>query len=192
MTPTLYYDLGSPYAFLAVERAEGVLRVTPRLQPILLGAFFERRGYGSWALTEARERGQAEIEQRAASYGLPPLRWPPVWPPSTTLHAMRAALWATNRGAGHRFARRAFRAAFLEGASLGDIDTIAAVTAEAGLDAGEMRAAIEHRALKDQLRAVTEQAWSDGVRGVPTLRIGDRLFFGDDRLEAAAAALAPG
>ena len=189
-TPTLYYDLGSPYAFLAVERAEDVLRVPPRLQPILLGAFFERRGYGSWAHTDARERGQAEIERRAASYGLPPLRWPPAWPPNT-LRAMRAALWATNQGAGDRFARCAFRAAFLEGADLGHVEAVAEVAAQAGLDPIEMRAAVEDQALKDQLRAATEQAWTDGVRGVPTLRIGDRLFFGDDQLETAAAALTP-
>jgi 2-hydroxychromene-2-carboxylate isomerase len=39
------------------------------------------------------------------------------------------------------------------------------------------------------LRATTERAWADGVRGVPTLRVGEQLFFGDDRIEEAAAAM---
>lgn len=187
MTPTLYYDLGSPYAFLAVERAERVLGVAPALRPILLGAIFQLRGHGSWAHTATRARNQAEIERRAALYGLPPLRWPPGWPPNT-LGAMRAALWATEAGAGERFARRAFRAAFLEGADLSDIEALVAVTAQAGLDPDEMRTAIERPDLKARLRAVTDEAWADGVRGVPTLRVGDELFYGDDQLEAAAAA----
>jgi 2-hydroxychromene-2-carboxylate isomerase len=59
----------------------------------------------------------------------------------------------------------------------------------AGLPAPAMLAAIQAPELKEQLRAVTQRAWDEGVRGVPTVRIGERLFFGDDRLEAAAAAL---
>ena len=43
--------------------------------------------------------------------------------------------------------------------------------------------------LKEDLRATTERAFQDGVRGVPTVRVGGQLFFGDDRLEDAAAAL---
>ena len=43
--------------------------------------------------------------------------------------------------------------------------------------------------LKEQLRSLTELAWEAGVPGVPTLRVGEALFFGDDRLEAAAAAV---
>ena len=42
---------------------------------------------------------------------------------------------------------------------------------------------------KDPLREATAEAYERGVRGVPTLAIGDRLFYGDDQLEAAAAAL---
>src|SRR5262245_11060524 len=103
-TPTLYYDLGSPYAYLAAERAAAVLGVEPRLQPILVGGIFVERGHGSWAHTEEREARIAEIEARAVRYGLPPLRWPEGWP-NNTLKAMRAAIWADRQGAGVEFAR---------------------------------------------------------------------------------------
>ena len=45
-TPTLFYDLGSPYAYLAVERAPAVLGVKPRLEPVLVGGIFALRGHG--------------------------------------------------------------------------------------------------------------------------------------------------
>src|SRR4051794_41916493 len=96
--PELYFDLGSPYAYLAVERAPRVLGVPPVLRPVLLGAIFRARGSGSWARTEARAAGIAEVERRAAAYGLPPLRLPPGWP-RNGLPAMRAAVWAGGRGA---------------------------------------------------------------------------------------------
>jgi 2-hydroxychromene-2-carboxylate isomerase len=48
---------------------------------------------------------------------------------------------------------------------------------------------IELRSTKDRLRAATDEAYERGVRGVPTVAVGDQLFYGDDRLEAAAAEL---
>ena len=189
MTPTLYYDLGSPYAFLAVERAERVLGVMPVLEPVLVGAIFRRRGRGSWALTDEREAGIAEVERRAGEYGLGPLRWPAGWPAST-LHAMRAATWAHGLGAGERFARAALRRAFLDGADLSDPEVVADVARAAGLDRAEMQRAIATPDLGERLRRATDAAWDHGVRGVPTLVVGDEVFFGDDQLERAAARMA--
>jgi 2-hydroxychromene-2-carboxylate isomerase len=185
--PELFYDLGSPYAYLAVERAERVLGVAPVLRPVLLGAIFAARGHGSWSQTEARDEGIAEVERRAAAYGLPPVRWPPGWPPDT-LAAMRAAVWAERRGRGAPFARAAFRRAFAAGEDLADIAVLAAAAAEAGLPDGDVAAAIADPAVKDDLRARTGAALALGVRGVPTLRAGGRLLYGDDRLEDASAA----
>jgi 2-hydroxychromene-2-carboxylate isomerase len=49
---------------------------------------------------------------------------------------------------------------------------------------------IESQTVKDALRKATDEAIALGVVGVPTVAIGSRLFWGDDRLEEAAAALA--
>jgi 2-hydroxychromene-2-carboxylate isomerase len=48
---------------------------------------------------------------------------------------------------------------------------------------------IESQSVKDALRAATDEAIALGVAGVPTVVIGDQLFWGDDKLEEAAAAL---
>ena len=92
-TATLYFDLGSPYAYLALERAGSVLGQAPELEPVLLGAIFRWRGRGSWARTDQRSVGMTEVERRARRYGLPSLVWPPAWP-TDGLAAMRAATWA--------------------------------------------------------------------------------------------------
>jgi 2-hydroxychromene-2-carboxylate isomerase len=181
----LFYDLGSPYAYLAVERAEGVLGVGPDLRPVLLGAIFAARGHGSWSQTAQRAAGIAEVERRAAAYGLPPLRWPDPWPPNT-LAAMRAATWATRAGRGDAFARAAFARAYAGGEDLADVAVLARAAADAGLDPDAVADAIATAAVKDDLRARTEAAIALGVRGVPTLLVGDRLLYGDDRLEEVA------
>ena len=86
-------------------------------------------------------------------------------------------------GAGDAFARTAFRAAFAEGADLGDPATLITIADRAGLPADDLAAGIADPAVKDALRAATDAAIALGVRGVPTLALDDgRLLFGDDRL----------
>jgi len=177
----LYYDLGSPYAYLAVERAAAVLGAAPRLQPVLAGAIFVHRGRGSWGHTDARAANQAEIEARAARYGLPPFTWPPGWPPNT-LSAMRAAVWG-----GEPFARAAFRAAFAHGADLGDVAVLQRIAQAVGLDGDALPDAVADPQVKAALRAATDAAIALGVSGVPTVALDDgRLVFGDDRLSDLA------
>jgi 2-hydroxychromene-2-carboxylate isomerase len=45
------------------------------------------------------------------------------------------------------------------------------------------------KSVKDQLRAATDEAISRGVTGVPSIAVGDRVFWGDDRLEEAAGSI---
>jgi 2-hydroxychromene-2-carboxylate isomerase len=183
----LYYDLGSPYAYLSVQRAGAVLGAEPHLQPVLAGAIFNHRGHGSWGHTDTRAANQAEIEARAVRYGLPPITWPPGWPPNT-LQAMRAVVWAQQaHAAGDAFARTAFGAAFAEGADLGDPAALTTIADRVGLPAKDLGAGIADPVVKDALRAATGAAIALGVRGVPTLALDDgRLLFGDDRVEEAA------
>lgn len=185
----LYVDLGSPYAYLAFERAPAVLGIEPELGPVLLGAIFARRGFGSWAGTPARAARIAELHERAARYGLPPLLWPQVWP-GDGLAAMRCLTWAAQEGAAARFARAVFRAEFGSGADIADAAVLAAAAEEAELDPAAMATAIRSAEVKRALRAATDAAWETGVRGVPSLAVPGALLYGDDQLELGAAALA--
>jgi 2-hydroxychromene-2-carboxylate isomerase len=186
--PTFYYDLGSPYAWLAAERIHAVLPVVPVWQPILLGGIWQESGGGSWARTERRDEGMREIERRAKEYGLLPVSWPDDWP-TNTLKAMRAAVFAQQAGRVVAFSLAAFRQAFAAGRDLADIDNVLIAAAACELHPKAVLKGIELQSTKDRLRAATDEAWERGVRGVPTVAVGDRLFYGDDRLEEAAAAL---
>jgi 2-hydroxychromene-2-carboxylate isomerase len=57
----------------------------------------------------------------------------------------------------------------------------------AGLDPERLQDRIADPEVKERLRAATEAAHARGVFGVPTVAVGDRLFWGDDQLELAAA-----
>ena len=181
----LYFDLVSPYAYLAVARATAVLPKPPELEPVLVGAIFKWRGSGSWAETSVRETRMAEIEARARRYGLPPIAWPRTWP-SSALPAMRAATWAKEQGRLEKFAEAVYRAEFVGGQDAGDIGVLAACADEVGLDADAIADVIQRPAIKEKLRRATTAAWEAGVRGVPTLIVEGVVYYGDDQLEMAA------
>ena len=186
---TLYVDPQSPYAYLAEARAARVLGRQPDLQPVALGAIFVKRGWGSWAHTDARPEHVAAIENRATAAGLPPLTWPEDWP-AQTLGPARAAAWAHRQGATQAYLRAYWHRVFAMGSPAGDMTTLTATAQDAGLDATALPEAIGEPELKDALREWTDAAWAIGVRGIPTLAAGDELFYGDDQLEAAAQRLA--
>jgi 2-hydroxychromene-2-carboxylate isomerase len=190
---TFYFDLGSPFAYLAAERLHKVLPVSALWQPVSLGALFKRNGRSSWALgpPERRQAGMAEVERRAAMYGLPALRWPDPWP-SNYLMAMRAATFAFGAGRGREFTARAFRSAFQDGRDLGLPQEVLRAAGEAGLDPRDVSEATAAPAIKLALREATDAAHSLGVFGVPTIAVAGELFWGDDRLADAAQCLSQG
>jgi 2-hydroxychromene-2-carboxylate isomerase len=187
---TFYFDVGSPYAYLAAERLAAVIPGPVTWQPVLLGGLFKLTGRSSWALGDYRRRqvGMAEIERRARGYGLPPIHWPDPWP-SDYLTAMRAATYAFAVGRGPEFTAAAFHAAFQRGDDLSIPAHVLAAAAQAGLDPDQTRRATGDPQVKGRLRAATDEAHERGVFGVPTVVVGAELFWGDDRLEDAAAYL---
>jgi 2-hydroxychromene-2-carboxylate isomerase len=187
---TFYFDLGSPYAYLASERLHRVLPEPIEWQPILLGGLFKLRGRSSWAMGDPRRRqaGMTEIERRARSYGLPPMLWPDPWP-TNYLTVMRAATFAFTAGLGRQFAMQAFRNSFQNGRELSVTDHVFEAGEQAGVSRQELEPATADPQIKESLRAATAAAGELGVVGVPTIAIDDELFWGDDRLEDAAAHL---
>jgi 2-hydroxychromene-2-carboxylate isomerase len=188
---TFYFDLGSPYAYLTAERISGLFTDAeleqPEWQPILLGGLFQKFGRDSWANGPGRADGIAEVERRAADYGLPRLAWPDPWP-GNYLFAMRVATFAKQTGRTVSFALAGFRQAFAAGRDLGDPENVLVAAAACELHPKALLKAVETRAVKDGLREATERAAELGVIGVPSLVVGDEVFWGDDRLEEAVEA----
>lgn len=187
--PAFYYDLGSPYSYLAAERVNALfvdaVGEPPEWRPVLLGALFKRFGRDSWANGPDRASGIEEVERRASSYGLPPLRWPEPFP-GNTLVAMRTATYAKELGRAVAFSLAAFRQAFAAGRDLTDPDNVVLAAAAVELHPRAVTAAVERDSVKRALRDATERAGDLGVRGVPSVVVDGEVFWGDDRLVEAA------
>jgi 2-hydroxychromene-2-carboxylate isomerase len=134
-----------------------------------------------------RESIAAEVAERAAQRGLPAFAPPDAWPVGTwSLAPLRAALVAEERGLLREFSTAAFRISFAESRSLAELDNVLAAARAAGLDPDEVSEGIQRPEIKERLKDNTNEALARGVTGIPTVAIGDELFWGDDHLDQAA------
>jgi 2-hydroxychromene-2-carboxylate isomerase len=188
--PVFYYDFNSPFAYVAAHRVDDVLPVRPRWRPIALAFLLRAHDREPWSFdADTRTPTMRDCERRAAELGLP-LVWPAGWPKqSYSLAPLRAAAVAERAGRLREYSRAAFRRHFGGTGSLADAETAIAAAADVGLDPEQVRAQLAADDVKRAVTDATQAAIELGVFGVPTVQVGDELFWGDDRLEEAAAAL---
>ena len=184
--PEFYFDVMSPYAWLAAERIEGLLGPVG-WKPVLLGGIFAATGRSSWATRDGRAEGMAEVEARARKYGLGAVVWPDPWPGDALL-AMRAAAAASAEGVGREYALAAMRLGFLEGRLLGDRAAVEEALRASGAEPDGLLERATSQVGKDDLRSRTDAGLSRGVFGVPTVIVDGELYFGDDQLDQLADA----
>jgi 2-hydroxychromene-2-carboxylate isomerase len=193
-----YFDFSSPYAYLAAERISGVFSEAgaeqPEWKPVSTAFIFRAAGKVPWSMQPDGPRPDdlEEIARRAAERGLPEVKYVDGWPDrSYSLAPLRAAWYAKAAGRVVSFSLAAFRQHFAAGRSLADVDNVVLAAAACELHPNAVLKGIESRQAKEALIEATDEAIALGAVGVPTVAVGEQLFWGDDRLEEAAAAARP-
>jgi 2-hydroxychromene-2-carboxylate isomerase len=195
MTRTIdfYWDVGSPASHLAHARLPAVAAAagaTLVSRPILLGDVFQATGNRSPIEVPAKGRYVlADLQRCARRHGIPFAMNPHF--PVNTLVAMRGAAGLQHRGDPRfgAYVDSLFQAMWVEGAALGDADTMARVAARSGLEPSAFMALVSDAAVKEALKQATQAAVERGVFGAPTMFVGDEMFWGQDRVDAVAEAL---
>jgi 2-hydroxychromene-2-carboxylate isomerase len=193
-TIEFFFDFGSPTTYLAHTQLPRIARetgATLSYRPMLLGGVFKATGNASPVSVPAKARWMGtDLALWARRHGAP-FAFNPHFP-INTLTLMRAAVGQQMRQpqAFGRYVDAVFDAMWVHPRDMGDAATVAQVLADAGFDAGEVMALAADPAVKAQLVANTEEAVSRGVFGAPTCFVGDRMFFGQDRLDFVREALA--
>jgi 2-hydroxychromene-2-carboxylate isomerase len=189
---TFYYDFSSPYSYLAAERISGLFAEAgveqPEWQPISFGHVLKAVGRLPWSMQPGGPEPEhlAEIRRRADERGLPEVVYPPGWPVDNySLNPTRAAIYAKESGRVVSFSLACFRQVFAAGRDMSDVDNVLIAAAACELHPNAVLKGIETQSVKDKLRAATDEALERGVQGIPTVAVGDQLFWGDDQLEEA-------
>jgi 2-hydroxychromene-2-carboxylate isomerase len=187
-----WYEFGSTYSYPAAMRIEKLAEeagVEVRWRPFLLGRIFQTLGWNDSPFNIFAAKGRymwRDLARVCKAEGLP-LNLPPVKFPQNGLKAARIALVGMSQGWTPAFTRAVFAANYAEQKDISDDATLRAILSGLGVDADATIAAANTPENKDALRRQTEEAASRGLFGAPSFTIGDELFWGNDRLEAALA-----
>jgi 2-hydroxychromene-2-carboxylate isomerase len=188
-----YFDVGSPASYLAWTQVPGIARATGsevEYRPFLLGGVFQATGNRSPMEVPAKGQHMLDDLQRfARRYGVPFAHNPHF--PINTLTLMRMALGLQLREPARMvpFVDAVYRAIWVEGKNMNDPSTVGAVLQQAGFDPEKLLALASDPAVKDDLKAVTQEAVQRGVFGAPTFFVGQDMFWGQDRLDFVKQAL---
>jgi 2-hydroxychromene-2-carboxylate isomerase len=179
-----YFDFVSPFAYLQwrlIRRDHPELQLVPR--PVLLAGILQHAGQlGPAEIPSKRKSTYRHVQWLAHEYGVP-MRFPPAHP-FNPLPALRLSLAAMDRVV----AVDAIFAHLWEQGLAGDTaETLAPVGARIGI--ADVATAISADAVKLELAQNGEKAIALGVFGVPTLVVGDQLFWGNDATGLALAYL---
>ena len=170
-----YFDFISPFSYLQLRKVRewnARFAITP--VPIAFGAVLKAIGQ----LGPAEIRGKREFTYRfvqwQADHAGIPLRFPPTHP-FNPLTALRLCIAA---GTTWESIQAIFDHIWREGRDGSTAASLAEVGATLGID--DIEAATAAEEVKNRLRGNSEDAIAAGVFGVPTLRIGDQTFWGND------------
>ena len=174
------YDVISPFAYLALPRlGEFPETVELTAMPVLFAALLDHFG----------QRGPAEIPSkrrftyRFALWRARRLQLPMQLPPAHPFNPLAALRLIIAAGSTLHAARTVLTAVFGAGRDVSDPSVVAQLAQELGVANPEQ--ALADPAVKARLRQNTQWASERGVFGVPTLVIGEELFWGHDAIDMA-------
>jgi 2-hydroxychromene-2-carboxylate isomerase len=195
-----FFDCSSPWTYLCFHNLQPLaaeLGVEVRWRPFLVGGVFNTVNPSVYAARENPVPVKAayqlkSLQDWARLAGLRIVMPPPVFPVNS-VKAMRACLALEPRGLLVPFARAAFEAYWSESRDISQDDVVRALCGRVGVDADWLFEAIAQPAIKEALRANTDELIRRGGFGSPTMFVdGDDMYFGNDALPLVRAALSRG
>jgi 2-hydroxychromene-2-carboxylate isomerase len=187
-----WYEFGSTYSYPAamrIEKLAAAAGVSLRWRPFLLGPLFKTYGWNDSPFNIYAEKGRymwRDLTRICDGEGIA-LKLPPLRFPQNGLKAARLALVGEREGWTPDFTRAVFAANYAEQKDIADDTTLVGILGALGVDGAAALTAANAPQTKEALKRQTAEAAARGLFGAPSFTVGEELFWGNDRLEAALA-----
>jgi 2-hydroxychromene-2-carboxylate isomerase len=185
-----FFDCSSPWTYLAfhnIQPMAAALGVPIAWRPILVGGVFNAVNPSVYAARDNPVPAKTaymrkDLDDWARAAGLS-IVFPPRVFPVNSVKAMRACVLLEAEGKLVVFARAVFESYWSRDEDISQDDVLAGICRRIGLDPGYVAAGLSRPAVKDKLRANTDELIRRGGFGSPTMFVGGTdMYFGNDRL----------
>jgi 2-hydroxychromene-2-carboxylate isomerase len=193
----VFFDCSSPWTYLAFHNLQplaAALEETILWRPILVGGVFNTVNPSVYASRAQPVPQKArymlkDLQDWAREAGLK-IKMPPSVFPVNSVKVMRACIFLEPQGKLTDFARAAFEAYWSRDEDISRDGVLEDVCRQAGVEPAAVLAGIADPAIKDALKANTDELVARGGFGSPTIFVdGSDMYFGNDRLELVKSAV---
>ncbi len=191
-----FFDCSSPWTYLAFHNIQilaAELKEPIAWRPVLVGGIFNSVNPSVYAMRDKPVPAKQaymlkDLQDWAREAGLKIVMPPKVFPVNS-VKAMRGCIWLAPQGKLLPFATAVFEAYWAREEDISQDAVLLKICEQTGIGADAFLAGIAQPAIKEQLKANTEEVIRRGGFGSPTIYLGDDMYFGNDRLALLKSAI---
>ena len=178
-----YFDIISPYAYIAYKKILKINNVNFKLKPILLGGLHNLAGITAPAFNKYKMKNMQNDCELVSKKNNISFKWNSKFP-INSLDIMRGYL-SIDDSKKEEYLNNFFDAYWKEDQDLSNEDNIKQLLKKIKIDENDFFNSINNQKIKDKLKQLTQEAFEKEVFGAPTFIVNNKIFWGQDRLEYA-------
>ena len=178
-----YFDIISPYAYIAYKKILKIKDINFKLKPILLGGLHNLAGITAPAFNKYKMKNMQNDCELVAKKNNISFKWNSKFP-INSLNIMRGYLCVKDNKK-EEYLNNFFEAYWKEDLDLSNEENIKILLKKLKIDEHDFFNLIKNQDTKDKLKKFTQEAFEKEVFGAPTFIVNNKIFWGQDRLEYA-------
>ena len=178
-----YFDIISPYAYIAYKKILKHKNIAFKYKPIFLGGLHNLAGIDAPAFNKYKMKNMINDCQLISEKNNIDFKWNSNFP-INSLSIMRGYL-CIKEDKQNDYLNYFFDAYWKDNQDLSNIKNVSKLLSKLKVDNDEFFKSIKEQSTKDKLKDLTSEAFQKEVFGAPTFIINNKIFWGQDRLEYA-------
>ena len=178
-----YFDFISPYSYLAHLKIKQIKNINFKYKPFLLGGLHNMQGITAPAFIKPKLKHMISDCDLIAKQNKLDFIWNSMFP-INSLNIMRGYLFI-NSETKDLYLNVMFDAYWKENLDISNEEILKTILNKCKVNPDSFIDGIKDPNIKNELRAVTQEAYNKEVFGAPTFVVNNKLFWGQDRLEFA-------
>ena len=178
-----YFDIISPYAYIAYKKILKIKDINFKLKPILLGGLHNLAGITAPAFNKYKMKNMQYDCELVAKKNNISFKWNSKFP-INSLNLMRGYLCVKDNKK-EEYLNNFFEAYWKEDLDLSNEENIKILLKKLKIDEHDFFNLVKNQDTKDKLKQFTQEAFEKEVFGAPTFIVNNKIFWGQDRLEYA-------
>ncbi|MDA9647371.1 DsbA family protein [Candidatus Pelagibacter sp.] len=178
-----YFDIISPYSYIAHKKIQKIKDIKFIYKPILLGGLHNLAEITAPAFNKYKMKNMQNDCELVSKKNQIDFTWNLKFP-INTLNIMRGYLFV-DKEKQENYVNTFFKAYWNDNLDLSNEEEFSKLLKKLEINQGQFIDGIKNQTIKDELKKLTNDALKKEVFGTPTFIVNDKIFWGQDRLEYA-------